>query len=386
MSPVPRGRKPKKRPPDRAERSRPEWFGASVRKVLDAAVVLRDAQGPRELEQQTAALLGEELAFRLEHEETGLAFAWWADELAEAAVAQLKQASRGDDWETPLRLLHGLSSISTAELQSIVRAGLGHAKKWLKRVQRPKWLDQLDRIEATGDIWGMRDAYGVRFAVIAGFTYPHETDPSVFLFDIDASGFLEIASAGVFDNQDQAADAWRAHVGDTAAKARLGEVEDDTHLLVLAHCRDDRNYVMGNESRNLLDNWFRAQRRICDLSAVVPLPHAESLFDDAEVSPLVDPFFDWYTDRHGSAPDLDAVVAMAEEWVEGALPSTWFSISPLRVRHQLALISDWHEDSTAEAVKILLPLWVRWLGERAGLPEVLIERAVAVAVKGYVPE
>jgi len=390
MSPVSRGRKPKKGSPgragSRATHPRPEWFGASVRKVLDAAVVLRDAQRPRELEQATAELVGEELAFRLAHEKTGLAFAWWAEELVDAAVAQLKQTSRGDGWETPLRLLHGLSSISTAGLQSSVRAGLGHARKWLKKAQRPEWLDELARIEATGEIWGMRDAYGVRFAVIAGFAYPDETDPSVFLFDIDASGFIEIVSAGVFDNQDQAADAWRAHVGDTAAKAGLEVVEDDAHLLVLAHCRDDRNYVMGNESRNLLDNWFRAQRRICDLSEVVPLPHAESLFDVPDPSPLADPFVEWYTARHGSAPGLDAVTAMAGEWMEGTLPATWFSISPARVRYQLALISDWPEDSVTEEVKVLLPQWVRWLGERAELPEVLIERVVTVAAKGYVPE
>jgi hypothetical protein len=38
----------------------------------------------------------------------------------------------------------------------------------------------------------------------------------VFLFDIDACGFIEIVHAGVFDDVAQAATAWRALVGDTA--------------------------------------------------------------------------------------------------------------------------------------------------------------------------
>ena len=82
----------------------------------------------------------------------------------------------------------------------------------------------------------MRDAYGARIALIAGFSYPDGVDRSVFLFDIDACGFVEIAHAGVFDDVPQAATAWRALVGDTADSAQPERVETAERLLCLVHC------------------------------------------------------------------------------------------------------------------------------------------------------
>jgi hypothetical protein len=54
---------------------------------------------------------------------------------------------------------------------------------------------------------------GARIALIAGFSSPEGVDRSVFLFDIDACGFVEIVHAGVFDHVQKAATAWRALVG-----------------------------------------------------------------------------------------------------------------------------------------------------------------------------
>ncbi|HEU0129118.1 MAG TPA: hypothetical protein VFQ48_11010 [Pseudonocardiaceae bacterium] len=64
----------------------------------------------------------------------------------------------------------------------------------------------------------------------------------------------------------------------------------------------------------------------------------------------------------------------------GALPETWHAVSPHRVDIQLALINDWvPDDPITVAAKELLPDWVRWHGEQAGLSERLVDRAVAVA-------
>lgn len=81
---------------------------------------------------------------------------------------------------------------------------------------QPAWLELLPDIKATGDVRVMRDAYGTRFGVIAGFSYPGGVDPSVYLFDIDASGLIGLAGAGVFDDVAQAAAAWREEVGVSA--------------------------------------------------------------------------------------------------------------------------------------------------------------------------
>src|SRR6476619_6610173 len=89
------------------------------------------------------------------------------------------------------------------------------------------------RIGATGELWRMRDVYGARFAVIAGFSYPDDTDRSVFLFDIDACGLVNLVRAGVFDDLEEAAASWRATVGEAADHATPAPVETADQLSCL---------------------------------------------------------------------------------------------------------------------------------------------------------
>jgi hypothetical protein len=220
----------------------------------------------------TAELVGAEL-YRVLHEESeGMWFSWWFEELTEAAMAGIREevGSRDGAWEPPWRLLHGLTSIGSPALQSIAGRALGRVKKelWGDAVmwQQPDWLRQLARITATGEVWEMRDAYGARIALIAGFCYPGGVDRLVFLFDIEACGFVEIAHAGVFDDVQQAATAWQALVGDTANSARPERVETAERLLCLVHCGSGEEMLRGTESPTVLDNWLRARRRIHDLA------------------------------------------------------------------------------------------------------------------------
>ncbi|MBV9010592.1 MAG: hypothetical protein JO272_00850 [Pseudonocardiales bacterium] len=375
-------------------RERPAWFDSSSKAVLDQAGVLMAAQGPRELEQATAELLGAELHRVLNEERKGMWFDWWFEELAEAATARIREqvGSRDGSWEPAWRLLHGLTSIGSPALQSLAGRALECAKKELRGEaalrQQPGWLRQLARITATGEVSEMRDAYGARIALIAGFSYPGGVDRSVFLFDIDACGVVTIVHAGVFDDVQEAASAWRALVGDTAQGARPERIETTERLLCLVHCDSEEDVLRGTESRAVLDNWFRARRRIHDLAEALrkrgmSLPAARSLYHNLDTDPMAKAFTGWYVQRHGSEPDPEVVDALVEEWMEGALPDTWHAASPHRVAVQLALISDWvPDDPITIAAKALLPEWVRWHGEQAGLPEHLIDRAVAVAAGG----
>jgi hypothetical protein len=375
-------------------RQRPAWFDPSIKTVLDGAGVVMAARGPRELEQATAELLGAELYRILREEREGMWFSWWFEELTEAATARIREEVGSQDgaWGPPWRLLHGLTSIGSPALRSIAQAALGSAKKTLRGDaavrQQPGWLGQLARITATGEVWEMRDAYGTRIALIAGFSYPHGVDRSVFLFDIDACGLIEIVHAGVFDDVAEAATAWRALVGDTAESARPERVETAERLLCLVYCDSGEDILRGSESRTVLDNWFRARRRIHDLADALrrrgmSLPTARSLYHDLDTDPMAAAFTGWHVRRHGTEPDPEAVGALAEEWMEGALPDTWHAVSPHRVEFQLALINDWiPDDPITVAAKALLPEWVRWHGEQAGLPEHLVDRGVAVASGG----
>ncbi|MGH3900828.1 MAG: hypothetical protein ACRDTA_21810 [Pseudonocardiaceae bacterium] len=371
---------------------RPAWFDSANKAVLDRADVVMAARGPRELEQVTAELLGAELHRVLHEEREGMWFSWWFEELTEAATARIREVGREGAWAPPWRLLHGLTSIGSPALQSRAQSALGRAKKELRRDaavrQQPDWLGQLSRITATGEVWEMRDAYGTRIALIAGFSYPRGVDRSVFLFDIDACGVIEIVHAGVFDDVPQAATAWRDLVGDTAQSARPQRVETAQRLLCLVHCDLGEGILRGTESRTVMDNWFRARRRIDDLAEALrkrgmPLPAAPSLYHDLDTDSMAAAFTGWHVQRHGSEPDPEAVDALTEEWMEGALPDTWHAVSPHRVEFQLALINDWiPDDPITVAVKALLPEWVRWHSEQAGLSEHLVDRGVAAAAAG----
>jgi hypothetical protein len=257
------------------------------------------ARGPRELEQATAELLGAELHRVLTEEHHG--------DVVQLVVRGAHGGRSGSDpgggsngaWEPPWRLLHGLSSIGSPALQSIVRRALDRATKEVRddaaMRRQPDWLGQLARITATGEVWEMRDAYGTRIALIAGFSYPEGVDRSVFLLDIDACGIIEIVHAEVFDDVRQAATAWRALVGDTAQSARPERVETTERLLCLVHCDSGEDILRGTESRTVLHNWFRARRRIHDLAEALErrgmsLPAARSLYHDLNPVPMAEAF------------------------------------------------------------------------------------------------
>ena len=146
--------------------------------------------------------------------------------------------------------------------------------------------------------------------------------------------------------------------------------------------------IKGTESRAVTDNWFRARRRTQDLAQGLrrrgmALPAARSLFGDVDIEPMAEAFIAWHRRTYGTEPDPEAVDALAAEWLEGALPGTQHAASPHRARYLLTLIADWiAEDPVTVAAKALLPEWVRWNGEQAGLPEHLIRRAVAAAAQG----
>ena len=103
----------------------------------------------------------------------------------------------------------------------------------------PAWLKLLPDIKATGDVRVMRDAYGTRFGVIASFCYPGGVDPSVYLLDVDACGSTVLAGAGVFDDMESAAVAWRDQVG-VSAEGLAPVPATAESLACLVYCEHER--------------------------------------------------------------------------------------------------------------------------------------------------
>ena len=397
MSPVSRGRRPKKggkRRPQKKSRSdalrpsngppesalatlvralgggaRPAWFDGAIERVLSGAGALTTARNARELDQRVAELVGAELYAALQSG-FGLRFEWWFGELLDAAVERIEQ---GDDpgRQAVVWLLHGLAA-QRGELPAELLRRAREAVQNRPVGRLPGWVDGTSRIAATGEVCRLRDSYGTRFGVIAEYVAPGDAQSSWYLFDIHASGFVVLADAGVYDDAEQAAEAWRINAGDADAPVTTVDDPADLRCLVELDTGDEMS-IRGDEPRRVMDNWFRVHARIHRLTRTLnnqgrPLPARSSLYHDLDITVLAKPFTDWHMRTHGSAPDTEVVEALAEEWMEGALPETWFSASPARIRFQHELIADWIPDPVTLGVVALLPDWVRWLGERAGLP------------------
>ncbi|MGH3182828.1 MAG: hypothetical protein ACRDOE_13115, partial [Streptosporangiaceae bacterium] len=73
------------------------------------------------------------------------------------------------------------------------------------------------------------------------------------------------------------------------------------------------------------------------------------------------------------------VKALAEEWLDVMLPGTEHAVSPRRSAAFRDQITSWWDEEDADGALTLLPEWVRWNGELAGLPPHLIGDAVSAA-------
>jgi hypothetical protein len=347
---------------------RPDWFDAATERVLTGAAALAAAHDARELDQQVAELIGAQLHAAVQ---TGrsVRFGWWFSELVDAAI---ERAEHGDTpgWQASVWLVHGLAAHGAdlpADLLRRARNAVHDQSSGL-----PKWLADLPRIRATGQVRRLRDTYGTRFGVIAEYVFPGDAPAGWYLWDIDASGFVALVDAGVYDDAEQAAAAWRTQAGDP--DAAVATVEDPAQLRCLVELdTGEEMAIRGDEPRRVLDNWFRAHARVNALARTLrckghPLPARASLYRDLDITVLTGPFTDWHARTLGNTPDPEVVEALAGEWMEGALPETWFSASPARVRFQHELIADWiTDDPVTHGVIALLPEWVHWLGQRADL-------------------
>lgn len=90
--------------------------------------------------------------------------------------------------------------------------------------------------------------------MIAGFAYPGGVDPSVYLLGFDASEYLGLAAAGVFDDAESAVAAWREQVGDSTPGV---EPVTPQVLAWLSHAEHSEGLIDEREQGALLDDYFR---------------------------------------------------------------------------------------------------------------------------------
>lgn len=360
---------------DLATRDPTDWWEASHDHVIEHSAALRDEPGSLELEQATAELIGRELHAALSREKMGFNMGGWATQLVDRAADRVRR----DHDLGALWLIHGVAAIGSYGLGEYAAERAAKVTASLSSAQ-PGWLGAVPAV--TGDIQVIRDSYGTRLGVIAGFSYPGRTEPVTWLLGIDGGGFITIAEAGTFGSSDEAAEAWRAAVGQSADSAVPGAVDADA-LTFLTACVQSDQFVGGRESRSRMDSWYRAYRRLDDIAKALSergmeLPWERTRTLRAQpVNPalMAGEFTAWYTGRRGQAPDAEIVEDVAGEWLDCVVPGTERLISPTRTTLFRALIGDWRKPYATSGVGLLTE-WVRWLGEESRLPEALIEQAL----------
>lgn len=384
-----RGRKPKKnkkaknRPSQLRRQPRPDWFDQATAAVLDGAATLTSAASPGDLQQRTAELVGGQLHWALHDVGRGLDFTRWFIELV-AAIDRARLTADGDERVRLDLLLHGLAAIAPFTSGGIVET-IGKARP-ADGDGVPPWAYDTRAVEATGDVVRLLDTYGTRFGVIATYRYPGEADTSAYLFDIVSDSTPILAGAGVYDDTAQAEAAWRAAVGESADAAVSRPVETGDDLACLVEFARD---LMGDESREVMNEYFRVEHRVLKLALAleergIDLPDPRYFRGD-HLSMAAE-FTDWHVQRFGVAPDPDDVGVLAEECSQGIIGETVYGVSPGRATAASHLIGDMYEPDHARAALALLPRWSTWLAERADLPAPLRERVLAAAEKAATRE
>ncbi|MGH3864319.1 hypothetical protein [Actinokineospora sp.] len=378
MSPVSRGRKPKKSAKSKKSAKavlrrysapvpkRPRWFDQATATAMARADTLTAATSPRDLDNRTAELLGEQLHWALHEIRRDLRFGQWFTELGSAAL--------GASADTPSAalLFHGLRAMTSADAAADAARDLPTTSC----EGLPSWAAATGDYEATGEVVKLRDAYGTRFGFVASYRYPGGQDPHTYLFDVDTSFVAQLVGGGLYDDVDQAVAAWRAAVGAAADSAKAEAVTSFDGLQCLIGFSRD---LMGDESREVMREWLRATDRLSRLTATFDTTDSPTHRADRDHAPMAAEFTDWHVTRFGAPPHPDGLDILASEWVQGAEPETRYAASPERLRTHAAVISDLYYPDDVRAALGLMPTWSTWLAERAGLPDPLRADLLAAA-------
>ncbi|MEU4155050.1 hypothetical protein [Actinoplanes sp. NPDC026670] len=230
--------------------------------------------------------------------------------------------------------------------------------------------------EVAGEVRWTRDRWGSRFAVLAPFATP-EGPVRWYLWDIDACAFVPVTvHAGFYASPEEALAAWQVGVGAFAAGGTAWRRIDDSGLLADLLPKPEEVSALGGESAEQFTEYHRCRslaEAVLDLPPVLTLNVPETALDLGPGR-----FVTWWRTRaDGPEPaNLDALAAeMFDSWPMIA-PALFDTCSPHRVESVSHQIRDEYRED-ADELLALLPAWVTWLSERAGLPPELRERALA---------
>ncbi|HEX9040227.1 MAG TPA: hypothetical protein VF838_04280 [Trebonia sp.] len=383
------------------------WWAESHDRIIRAFLAGPVPGRLVDIEARTCAVVGDELYARLNSPDTGLAPAQWLRALIEEAGARLQAAiaTATAEWPHLLAFLWALSRIAPhqdanpgfpdirfprqAAAACLVAAAKAVADGGLSGATVPDedddWLP--------GEALLARDAYGSRFLLAVPFM--SEAAPEAvdhwYAWDIDACWLVTVVSAGAFGSAEAALAEWRDAVGVTAADAGLSRCRSGLAAWLLGpavHAGPLGEMFTGYEHRELIREYFRSRRRgqlVVDL-----LPDGGEPAEPVSAAGIdTGPFIDWYAGRHGDVPKpgkfrkvaAETAASLLDAWGPSEHPAeeSFYACPPHRIEMLGRRVRDDFWPAEGNAVLRMLPDWVQWCADRAGLSDELAARALEAA-------
>ena len=385
------------------------WWALSHDRVIKSFLDQPVPERLVDIETRACTAVGDEFYARLNSGDTGLAPAQWLRALVEETGARLQAAiaSGADDWRPLGAFLRGLAGIAPEHEASpdfpdikfpretaaacLAVAAKSLADSGLSAAAVPALGEEDGWVP--GEALVARDAYGSRFLLAVTFSNgeaPGEGD-HWYAWDIDTCWLVTVAGAGSFGSAEDALTEWRDAVGMTAADAGLSRCPGELAGWLLGQSARSGllgEMLEGGEHRELIREYFRSRRRGQLVLGSLPGDgRGTAVVSAAEIDTA--PFVDWYAGQHADAPKPGKFRKQAAE-TTGFLLDAWgphehpaeetvYCCSPHRVEMLGRLVRDAYLPKEGKAVLALLPDWVQWCADRAGLPAALVAPALEAA-------
>jgi hypothetical protein len=296
------------------------------------------------------------------------------------AAAAAVEATTGDAWRAPWRVLTAVSDIlpyphSEAAADAITRLRDTMGKQVLPAAPPGPTV--------TGPVLWTRDRYGSRFAVTAPITTADQPE-RWYLWDIDACGHQAFTvHSGYYPTPEAALTAWQTGVGQTAAAGTELAPIDDPWLLTELLPAEEGLLRTGGENEEQFAEYHRSKRLA---EAVKQTLRQRQTRPDRglDAATAAAEFTTWLradgSDQRELPDDLDELATeLADSWCLNDIDAVFATCSPHRVALFVRHVHGYYLDDFAKQLVALLPDWTRWLATRNTTPPELAERCLPYA-------
>jgi hypothetical protein len=287
------------------------------------------------------------------------------------AAGMAVRAAPESDRQGPWRVLATVTRISPLPWRD-------QADDLMAELADPPLLRKPEEPRVTGPALWASDAYGSRWAMVVPFGSDAGSE-RWYLWDVDACGDqVFTVHSGFYPSAEEALTDWRAAVGGAAAAdATLTPVDHGGFAAELLLREDGILYFGGESEQQFIE--FHRGRRLAEAALAAVESKRNSGREALTPESAATEFTAWLTARGEAPEDIEEQAGeLASSWPSEA-PELFGTFSPHRVGLAVPHLRDFYQPDFAEKLVALLPDWITWLAERAGIAPELVERCLPYA-------